>query len=740
MREAFADIVVDISGGKLDRTFQYHIPEQWISLVQPGTLVEVPFGNGKRHVRGYVIGLSQEAKIDPKRIRDIANVPEEPLTIESRLIELAWWMKERYGSTMLQALRTVLPMKQKVKEKKNRIISLQVEREEARRLCEECEKKHQTARHRLLQALLDCEDGLDYTQACRQLKLTATTLRALEEKKVITIREETLNRFPELPDYQRDSMGALSEEQEATIAGVLSEKMLGGRPCLIHGITGSGKTRVYMELVEHMQKEGRETILLLPEIALTYQAVWQFRQRFGSRAAIMHSKMSQGERWDAFRAAKEGKISVMIGPRSALFTPFAHLGMIIVDEEHEPSYNSEGMPRYHTVETARKRCQLEKAQLVLGSATPSIESYMKGREGSYRLLSMKHRFGNGSLPKTEIVDMRSELREGNSSMLSRRLTDEIAKRLERKEQSILFLNRRGYAGFIVCRNCGYVAKCPHCDVSLSQHRDGSLRCHYCGYRRGPISVCPDCGSGFIGGFRAGTQQVEEVLEATFPKARIARMDLDTTRNKDGHTRILTAFSKGEADILVGTQMVIKGHDFPKVTLVGVLAADLSLYADNYQAAERTFQMLVQAAGRAGRGNQPGLALIQTYSPDHYSIQAAASQDYPLFFEKEISYRMLMGYPPVGGMLAVLGSGDSEIQLEMAMQYIKKYTLHIGKDSRTVLIGPADAAVAKIQDRYRKVLYIKNENREELLRQMKMIQRYIEINSGFDQLVIQFDLD
>ncbi len=739
MKDIFADIIVNISAGDLDRTFQYRIPEELKHQVQVGTLVDVPFGKGRRIIKGYVVGISEQEKIDAMRIKDIAAVPDDPTQIERKLIELAWWMQERYACTMLQALKTVLPIKKKIHKKKNRTIHLLLSMEDAGVLLGEYQKKHQTARTRLMAALLASDGQLDYASTCRELKLTAASIKPLTEQGIIQIEEEQAVRIPMLPRYHTKKEEPLSEEQSSVVAGIQRELQTDKRPCLIHGITGSGKTRIYMELADSMQRQNKQTIVLIPEIALTYQVVWQFRQRFGEQAAVLHSKMSQGERWDAFEAARSGRITVMVGPRSALFTPFPDLGLVIMDEEHESSYISESTPRYRTAETAKKRCELENAQLVLGSATPSLESYHKGLTGEYRLFRLTKRFGNGRLPEVQIVDMRQEFREGNKSMLSAKLEEELRIRLERNEQSLLFLNRRGYAGFVVCRGCGYVAKCPHCDVSLSQHKDGTLVCHYCGFVRDKLTRCPACGSEYIGGFRAGTQQIEELLKKRFQTARVLRMDLDTTRNKDGHAKIISKFANGEADILIGTQMIIKGHDFPGVTLVGVLAADMSLHAASYQASERTFQMLVQAAGRAGRGNRPGTALIQTYQPEHYSIEAAAAQDYVSFYEQEILFRSLLHYPPAGSMLAISGSSEEAGYLETAMQYLKKYADFAARDTKTSVIGPADAAIAKLQDRYRKVIYIKNDNKEVLARLMKLIQKYIEINHGFDTLQIQFDL-
>lgn len=497
-----------------------------------------------------------------------------------------------------------------------------------------------------------------------------------------------------------------------------------------------------MELIACALEKGEQAIVLIPEISLTYQTVMRFYRRFGDRVSILHSKLSAGERYDQYEKAKKGLIDIMIGPRSALFTPFSNLGIIIIDEEHEESYKSESAPRYHARETAIKRAAMENAKVVLGSATPSIESYYRALHGKYTLFTLKKRANKRNLPQVSVQDMRKELKEGNRGILSRRLQEWMQESLEKHQQIMLFLNRRGYAGFVACRSCGHVIGCPHCNVSLSLHGKGSaqerLVCHYCGHSEKKPDLCPVCGSPYIGSFQVGTQQVSEQVHRIFPKARILRMDMDTTREKDGHARILSAFANQEADILVGTQMIVKGHDFPNVTLVGALAADLSLHMNDYTAAERTFQLLTQAAGRAGRGGQGGRVVIQTYEPEHYSIQAAAEQDYESFYSKEILYRRLMRYPPTAGMFTIHGSGEDEGYLGMAMDYLKKYLDALTRKCEARIVGPADETVSKVSDIYRKVIYIRHENPDILIRIKRKVEQYIEINRGFDKITIQYD--
>lgn len=733
----FADIIVDITSEKLDRTFQYIIPREMVSILKPGMQVKVPFGSGGRTIRGYVIQITEYPSFEIEKMKEILEVEDNGNSIECRLIALAAWMRKQYGSTMIQALKTVLPVKQKVKQREERWISLKISKEEAQNQLEEYRKKHYVARQRILEAVLK-EEQLSYTLAVNKLHVTASVLKTMEEQGIFRIRSQTVYRNPVRENSSEQKIFNLTEEQQK-VADEIREGWINNdnRPCLIRGVTGSGKTQVYMELMDTVLKEGRQVILLIPEIALTYQTVLRFYHRFGDRVSVLHSRLSPGERSDQFERAKKGEIQIMIGPRSALFTPFPNLGLILIDEEHETSYQSETTPCYHARETAIARAELEECRVVLGSATPSVDAYYRAKHGVYRLFEMEHRYENRSLPTVYTVDLREELKGGNRSILSRRLQQGITERLQRKEQVMLFLNRRGYAGFMSCRSCGSVMKCPHCDVSLSLHRHGKMICHYCGYETGQPERCPKCGSPYIGGFRAGTQQIEEIVKKRFPQARVLRMDLDTTKKKEGHAQILSAFANQEADILIGTQMIVKGHDFPKVTLVGVLAADLSLNISDYRASERTFQLLTQAVGRAGRGETPGEAVIQTYQPEHYSIQAAIRQDYPGFYQEEIQYRQLMSYPPVSNLFAVRGSSMDEELLDTGMRYIRQFLRKVDVKGQLQMIGPADESVAKVADMYRKVLYVKHEDMELLLGAKDKLEQYIEINSGFKNIRIQF---
>lgn len=757
----FADVIVDIQHEKLDKIFQYRIPASMEDRLEPGMEVLVPFGKGNRQIKGYVTGISETCDYDLSKVKEIIEIPERGMEIEAKLVALAAWMKANYGGTMIQSLKTVLPIKQKENAKVKKRLRLLLDEETGKRQLHYYLEKNQKARARLMAALLD-DHLLEYELVTKKLNITMPVIRALEEQGVLAVETEQVFRTPVKQTEQKAQQITYTPEQQNVIECFRQDYTEGLRKTyLIHGVTGSGKTEVYMEMIRTVVDQGKQAIVLIPEIALTYQTVMRFYRRFGNRVAIMNSRLSAGERYDQMMRAKAGQVDVMIGPRSALFTPFPDLGLIVIDEEHEPTYKSEQTPRYHARETAIRRAETEGASVVLGSATPSMEAMYRAKRGEYVLFEMKNRSRMQQMAEVYTVDMREELKNGNRSILSIKLKELMEDRLEKGEQIMLFLNRRGYSGFISCRECGHVVKCPHCDVSLSVHRDGKMRCHYCGYEQPKITVCPECGSRYIGEFRAGTQQIEDMVRETFPQARVLRMDMDTTRQKDAHEKILSAFANEEADVLVGTQMIVKGHDFPNVTLVGVLAADMSLYTGDYRSGERTFQLLTQAAGRAGRGERPGEAVIQTYDPSHYAIETAAKQDYKAFYEEEIRYRELMGYPPAEQLLAVFVSGEDEALLEKGCHYLREYILRVirhlagagsmkdgSPDAQTDrtgayaagVIGPASPGIDKIKDVYRRVIYVKAERYDILVGIKDRVEKYIEINSGFDRMRIQFDFN
>lgn len=747
----YANVIVDISHEKLDKTFQYSIPDELLCDIRPGVCVDIPFGS--RTITGYVIEVTDEPEYDPARTKPLIGIKANSVAVEAKLIALAAWIRRNYGSTMNQALKTVIPVKKQAKEQVSRSIALKIDKVRARAQLALCEAKKQKAKARLFRALIDADEGasLEYSFVTGKLSVSAATIRALEQSGFIEVITHTGYRNPvehmSVDTYDK----VLNAAQQSVVDAIEGDIASGLRNTyLIKGVTGSGKTEVYMELIAHCIQSGRQAIVLIPEIALTYQTVMRFFARFGNRVSIINSRLSNGERYDQFERAKNGDIDIMIGPRSALFTPFSNLGLIIIDEEHENSYKSESVPRYHAREVAIEYARMSDAIVVLGSATPSVDSFYKAKTGVYRLLELDTRVDDRPLPKCEIVDLRQELREGNRSILSTRLQELMEERLHNGQQTMLFLNRRGKSAFMSCRACGFVVKCPHCDVSLSEHSGGVMVCHYCGYRQPVPKVCPSCGSKYISGFKAGTQKIEAMVAKRFPQARILRMDYDTTRAKDSYEKILQAFSNHEADILIGTQMIVKGHDFSNVTLVGVLAADMSLHVNDFHAAERTFALLTQAAGRAGRGKLPGNVVIQTYDPDHYAIQTAKEQDYEAFYDKEIEYRRLMNYPPVWNMLLIHVTSPDESECGSVAQRVHdtaaQMISHIEKSQspddrhQIQLIGPADATIAKVNDIYRKVIYMKTSDYAALISVKDGIEKAVKADTAMKNANISFDFN
>ncbi len=737
----YADVIVDISLEKLDKTYQYAIPEHLSETAVIGAKVEVPFGGGNRKLEGYIMDTSDTPVFDPARTKEILSVVQGAVSLERRLITLAYWMKEHFGGTMNEALKTVLPVKQEVRNLKKRTLVLTKDGEAFAAYYALALKRKYEARIRLLDALKERPE-LDYTEAEQKLKVTASTIEAVCRDGIVSVREETVYRNP-ATGIQAKEKPQLNEEQQTAVETVWKDYAAGRRGTyLLFGVTGSGKTEVYLELIERVIAEGKQVIMLIPEISLTFQTVRRFYERFGDRVSVLHSKLSAGERYDQYVRAREGAIDVMIGPRSALFTPFERLGLILMDEEQEGAYKSEGTPKYHARETAEYLAELTGASLLLGSATPSLEAYTRAKAGEYRLLTLTKRAKEAVMPKVEIVDLRQELAEGNRSMFSRKLKEQMEERLAKGEQIMLFLNRRGYAGTVSCRACGEGMKCPHCDVSLTFHKGGKLLCHYCGYETMQPKLCPACGSKYIGLFGTGTQKVEEAVLREFPEAKVLRMDADTTKNKDGHEKIVEAFAKGDAQVLIGTQMIVKGHDFPKVTLVGIIAADLSLYAGDYRAAERTFCLLAQAAGRAGRDKLPGNVVIQTYQPEHYSIVTAATEDYEGFFEQEMAYRRLLRYPPVTHVLAILIQGEAEAEAKAAATRIAG-VLQAAKrpeEGFGTVSGPVPAGLARANDLYRFLIYVRSADYQRLMEFHRIAEAEKLLTESSMKCNIQFDFN
>ncbi|NMB00986.1 MAG: primosomal protein N' [Firmicutes bacterium] len=725
--QLYAGVIVDIRAEAVNRVFQYAVPPHLNGQIQIGHRVLVPFG--RRKLEGYVIELSHKLEIEEHKLREILDLLDPTPIILPSLVELAHWMAQKYVGLFSEALQYMLPPafrygKERVGAKTGQVVTLLVEDPELR--------KNAVAQRRVVDVLKTKRQIL----ASELITLTNTsyaTLQALERQGVISLSLTRLERNVEwalVPDPEV----TLTDQQRAAVDLVLTELQGERRPVLLHGVTGSGKTEVYLKVIAEVLKEGKQAIVLVPEIALTPQTLNRFATRFKQGVSVLHSGMSLGERFDQWGKIYRGEVNVVIGARSAVFAPVPNLGLIILDEEHEGTYKQEeGSIRYHTRDVAIKRCKLVGAQVILGSATPAVESYHLALRGAYRLAELSERVEQRSLPAVEVVDMREEFELGNRTMFSSRLRDELNRLVGTDKQGIILLNRRGYANFVLCRECGEVMECPNCQVSLTYHKSSNrLKCHYCLHHELLPDRCPKCASRYLRQFGVGTEQLEQVLNKEFPDLKTVRLDADTTKRKGAHARILEHFGKGEAQILIGTQMVAKGLDFPRVTLVGVLSADLALNFPDIRSAERTFQLLTQVAGRSGRGDYPGRVVIQAYDPSHFSILTAQNHDYLGFYRQEISFRRNLGYPPFRHLTRILCSGPKS-ETEAAAQMIASFLFSNGIRKEDVL-GPHAAPIGRIQGRYRWQIIIKSdEPMSTLLRGLSPVHGDVQVTVDIDPL-------
>ncbi|KHD38015.1 primosome assembly protein PriA [Clostridium acetobutylicum] len=694
----FAGIIINNEVASLDRIFTYEIPEELKGSIKVGQLVKVPFGNSNKRLYGFVFDLKLEnkGKIKLKKIASIES--DEPL-ITDKDMQLIENMKKKYLCTYIECIRLIIPtgIMKGMKPKTTDVVFLNGS------LPDNLKKD----KYENIYKIVEQNNGMyNRSQLSKKFNISVSSINTMIKYGALTISEKVLTRYDSRV-YDVYGEKKLNDFQEDAVNTILYSNK---RKFLIHGVTGSGKTEIYMHLVKKMIEDNKQSIILVPEISLTPQMIERFKGRFGLNVAVFHSKLSDGERYDEWIRVKNGEVKVAVGARSALFLPFDKLGLIVIDEEHEGSYKSESDPKYNAIEVAEMKSAIEDCILVLGSATPAVETYYKTLKEDYDLITLKNRADGALMPEVSVVDMREELRENNKSIFSRALYESILETLDRKEQIILFLNRRGYSTFVSCRKCGYVFKCKNCDVSMTYHNNkGYLICHYCGSTQRIPSVCPKCGSKYVKYFGAGTERIEREIKRLFPNARTVRMDRDTTVKKDSYERIYNGFKNKEYDILIGTQMIAKGLDFKDVTLVGVVAADLTLNLPDYRAGERTFQLLCQVSGRAGRGSKKGKVVIQTYSPESYAIRFSSTNDYRSFFKEEIKLRHDMDYPPFNKLLLLNFSSKNEQLLIKNIQIVGDFLKNKAKEySNIYVLGPCPSPISKINEAYRWQIVLKGD--------------------------------
>lgn len=725
----YAEVIINSDAVEIDKPFTYKIPYELMKNIKVGFRVKVPFGQRNKPIEGFIFSILQDDSVDFNyKVKEILNVCDDEAILTEDNIKMIQFLRNKYLCKFIDAIRLMIPVgiMNGSKNKKKKVISIN-------KVIDANELKKENYIN--LYTFITNNNGIyTKTEITSNNQFSLYILNKLIEKNIFKIEEQVVFRY-NTRRYENDNNKQLTEEQENCLNTILNGENL---RYLIKGVTGSGKTEVYIRLVQEMLILGKSAIVLVPEISLTPQMIERFKGRFGESVALFHSRLNDGERFDEWYRVKEGKANLVIGARSALFLPLQNLGLIIIDEEHENTYKSEHNPKYHTREVSEFMCELKNCKLVLGSATPSIESYSKALKGEYELIEMHKRVNGNKMPEMKIIDMREELKNKNLSLFSIKLLEELEKTLKNKKQAILFLNRRGYSTFISCRSCGYVFKCPECDVSMTYHKNGYLICHYCGRSQKVSKVCPKCNSKYVKFFGAGTERVELEVKKYFPKSKVLRMDVDTTRHKDSHESIYNSFKNGEADILIGTQMISKGLDFKNVTLVGILAADMSLNLPDYRASERTYQIITQVSGRAGRGEEEGTAIVQSYTPNHYSLKYAKEEDYESLFKEEIQIRRLMGNPPFGKILLINVSSKIEEKLKKFM-YTLEHNLKKLIVEDVIILGPVPCIISKLKENYRWQIIIKGNFNDEFSAKVKDTL-YLLNKSVYNEIRISMDIN
>lgn len=795
-----ASVIVDVPAKQTDREFDYRIPEKWNQVIKPGMRVIVPFG--PRMVQGFVTGL--KAKSDFAKLRFIKEPMDLEPILNDELLQLGDWLTNEAMCFKISALQAMLPAAMKAKyekvikvveDKKDQLPpSIQnlfgkndslswkdvIEGENASLVQKEMQNgnleleynvknrlnkktvrviksllspmelkemasaisSHAKKQQELLQYFIEHQEPIPLKELLELMNTSSGTVKSLVSKGALAEMDQEIYRDPyENRVFEKSIPFTLTAEQTAALKPI-QEKIHHDEHdvFLLYGVTGSGKTEVYLQAIASVIEKGKEAIMLVPEISLTPQTVKRFKERFGEQVAVMHSGLSVGEKYDEWRKIHRKEVKVVVGARSAVFAPFENLGLVIIDEEHESSYKQEETPRYHARDVAIERAKSYGCPVILGSATPTLESFARAKKNVYKLLILSQRMNKNALPAVDIVDMREELRTGNRSMFSELLFTKLKDRLDKGEQTVLMLNKRGHSSFVMCRSCGLVINCPNCDISLTYHRfNDIMKCHYCGFEEGMPSVCPECESEHIRFFGTGTQKVEEELAKILPEARVIRMDVDTTSKKGSHERLLNAFGEGKADILLGTQMIAKGLDFPNITLVGVLSADTMLHLPDFRSSEKTFQLLTQVSGRAGRHQLPGEVVIQTYTPEHYSIELSALQDYDAFYEREMYLRRQSHYPPYYYVVLITVSHEDLMKTVSVTEKITNYLgSRLNRDS--VVLGPVASPISRINNRYRYQCLIKYKREPDLNQHLRTLLEHYQKETAQNHLQISIDLN
>ena len=735
-----AQVIINSNVKNLNRIFDYNVPSKMQGTICVGDRVLVPFGNKKTYEEGFIVGLKENTQY---KVKDIAKI-QEGIKLTEENIDLAKLMARRYFCNISDCIKLMLPpgtlnknIDSRVKDKTLNFVYLKKDIEEIE---EDIENKiiKSEKQKRVLNFLIQNE-GIQTTELEIITDTTNAVLKALEKKEYIEIIEEKIERNPFLnKDIKPTKKLKLTEEQQNAF-NKIDETINNNenKEFLLYGVTGSGKTEIYLQLIEKIIQKNKTAIVLVPEISLTPQMVERFIARFGQeKIAVLHSKLSIGERYDQWNKIKNGECKIVIGARSAIFAPIQNLGLIIIDEEHDSSYKSETNPRYNAKELAGYMAKKNNIPLVLGSATPDISTYYKAENNKIEMLKLTKRANESNLPKVNVIDLREELANGNRSILSRKLYEEIEKNLKDKKQTILFLNRRGYSTFVMCRDCGYTVKCKNCNITMTYHiKTNKLKCHYCGHEEKNLTECPECHSKNIKYFGTGTQRLEEDINKIFPEATTIRMDIDTVTRKNSHEEILNKFKNDNINILIGTQMVVKGHHFPNVTLVGVIAADSSLYIEDYRANERTFQILTQVAGRAGREKLPGRVIIQTYNPDNFAIECSKKQNYDEFYETEIELRKQLKYPPFCDIISIgLTDTDNNKIKNVSERLYNNISRTIKNEKMDFNIyKPLPCPIDKIKNKYRWRIILKGKLNNKII---NIINKSIEqVNSKTTRIIV-----